>query len=80
MTGTERKRAALQIKEWFEDNFVGNACIMCTQLGTLKLGFIHAIAAMQESKTSWYISVECSECGHVLFYNAETIGVLEPKA
>lgn len=65
-------------QQWFEDNFDGNACIMCTQL-TLKLGPIHSIAVGHEPKAAWYVVVECSECGHALFYNAETIGVLIPK-
>lgn len=70
MTDAERERA----EKWFEDNFVGNACIMCTQM-TLKLGLGHSVAVMHERRCAWYISVECTNCGHTLFYNAETIGV-----
>lgn len=75
MTDVERARA----QKWFEDNFVGNACIMCARLGTLRLGPIYSIAVMGESRAAWYVAIECSVCGHTLFYNAETIGVLEPK-
>ncbi len=73
MTDAEKQRA----EQWFDDHFAGNACIMCTQL-TLKLGYGRAIAVMHECRASWYIVVECTNCGHTQFYNAETIGVLEP--
>jgi len=72
MTEAEKQRA----EQWFDDNFAGNACIMCTQ-PTLKLSHCHAIAVMHEPMAAWYIAVECA-CGHTLFYNAETIGVLKP--
>lgn len=74
MTEMERQRA----EQWFDDNFVGNACIMCTRLRTLKLGYGRSIAVMHERRAAWYITVECTACGHTLFYNAATIGVLEP--
>lgn len=73
MTEAEKQRA----EQWFDNNFAGNACIMCTQL-TLKLGYGLSIAVMHERRAAWYIVVECTHCGYALFYNAETIGVLKP--
>lgn len=77
MTDAERERA----QKWFEENFVGNACILCTRLSTLKLGNILSIIDTSLDDTTWhpYITVECSVCGHTLFYNAVTIGVLKLK-
>lgn len=77
MTEAERQR----VEQWFDDRFAGNACIMCTQL-TLKLGNILSVVDTSRNDTTWhpYISVECTNCGHALFYNAVTIGVLKLKA
>lgn len=77
MTEAERVRA----QQWFENHFVGNACIMCSRLGTLKLGKSLSLADTSKGDTAWhlYVVVECSLCGHALFYNAETIGVLVQK-
>lgn len=81
MTDAERKHTEKQrAKRWFEDNFAGNACIMCTQL-TLTLGRRFVLADTRKRDSTWhpYITVECTNCGHTLFYNAETIGVLKQK-
>ena len=63
--------AKQRAEQWFDDNFVGNACIMCSRLGILKLGHGLSMAVMHERRAAWYITVECTSCGHTLFYNAE---------
>lgn len=77
MTEAESVRA----QQWFENHFVGSACIMCSRLGTLKLGKSLSLADTSKRDTAWhlYIVVECALCGHVLLYNAETIGVRAQK-
>ena len=73
MTDTVRK----QVEQWFDDNFVGNFCIMCTS-GVFKLDTrIHSIVVEGEEsqpESAQYIAVKCTSCGHTLFYDGEIIG------